>query len=233
MRKLTTEEWIKRAKTKHNENYDYSDSVYINKRTKISIKCNTCSNVFEQWPTDHINGNGCNKCAWSVGSPKYTTDSFIEKAKSIFEDKYNYSNTIFTNIVDKIEVKCNTCNETHLQKASSHLQGHHPCACYTVFNGGFKVNKPAILYYLSVNNGELFKIGITNRTIEERFLPYELKIIEVIKLVTFTSGKEALKEEQRILSEFYQYRYTGPKILDSGNTELFIKDILNLYKGQQ
>ena len=233
MRKLTTQEWVQRAKEVHKNAYNYCNSTYVNKRTKIIIKCNTCNTTFNQWPTDHINGCGCSKCALSVGNPKYTTKNFIEKATVIFDNKYNYSNVLFTNIEDKIEIRCNTCNEVYYQKASSHIGGHHACPCHITYSGGFKINKPALLYYLSINNGELFKIGITNRTVQERFLPYELKSIEIVRILEFSNGKDALKEEQRILSEFSEYKYVGPKVLTSGNTELFTKDILNLYKKDQ
>ena len=232
MRKLTTEVWVQRAKKIHNDDYDYANSIYVNKRTKITIKCNTCNTTFNQWPTDHINGCGCSKCAFSVGSPKYTTTILIEKAKEIFIDKYDYSHTVFTNIEDKVCIICNKCKEIRYQKASSHIQGHEACQCY-VTSAGFRNDKPAILYYLSINNGELFKIGITNRTVQERFLPYELKTIKVLSIIEFSNGKDALKQEQRILSEFSEYRYTGPKVLNSGNTELFTKDVLNLYNKDQ
>ena len=39
MRKLTTDEWIKRAKQTHGNRYDYSETVYVNIRTLINIRC--------------------------------------------------------------------------------------------------------------------------------------------------------------------------------------------------
>ena len=232
MRKLTTEIWVQRAKEVHNDKYDYSNSVYTNKRTKISIKCNTCNTIFNQWPTDHINGCGCSKCAWSVGNVKYTTSVFIKKAKEMFKDKYDYSNTMFISISDKVSITCNKCKESYYQKASSHMQGHETCQCY-VTAAGFRADKPAILYYLSINKGELFKIGITNRSVKERFLPYELKIIDIVHITEFNSGKEALAAEKQILEKYVKYKYTGPNVLNSGNTELFTIDVLNLYKKDQ
>ena len=47
MRKLTTDEWIKRAKQTHGNRYDYSDTVYVNMRTMIKIRCKI-HGVFEQ-----------------------------------------------------------------------------------------------------------------------------------------------------------------------------------------
>ncbi|MBE9561783.1 MAG: hypothetical protein IMF12_02805, partial [Proteobacteria bacterium] len=95
---------------------------------------------------------------------------------------------------------------------------------------GFNVGKPAILYYLKVETrfALAYKIGITNNDISVRFPPRELKKITVLKTWNYDIGKEALKEEQRILKEFKQYKYAGDSLLSSGNTELFNKDILEL-----
>ena len=93
---------------------------------------------------------------------------------------------------------------------------------------GFNINKPAILYYLKItteDNQVLYKIGITNRTVEERFSLIDLKKIEIIKQKTYKNGQEALDKENEIKRVFKEYIYKGPKVLDSGNTELFVKDI--------
>ena len=94
---------------------------------------------------------------------------------------------------------------------------------------GFRVNKPAILYYIKVftTSGYLYKVGITNRTIVERFHKYEQPLITILKSSKYLSGSEALLKEQMILSKFKEFKYLGPPVLSSGNTELFTKDILN------
>ena len=38
-RKLTTEEFIEKAKTKHGEKYTYKKVVYVNSGTKVIITC--------------------------------------------------------------------------------------------------------------------------------------------------------------------------------------------------
>ena len=78
----------------------------------------------------------------------------------------------------------------------------------------------------------LYKIGVTNNTIDQRFNLKDLSIIEVLNTSDYIVGEGAYTEEQRILREFKKYRYTGPKILASnGNTELFTRDVLELDKG--
>lgn len=53
--------WKARASAKHNNFYDYSESKYINARTKIKIRCRV-HGVFEQLPHSHIYGRGCPGC---------------------------------------------------------------------------------------------------------------------------------------------------------------------------
>ena len=60
--KLTTEEFINRAKLVHGDKYDYSESVYVNARTNIKIKCKD-HGEFQQKPYNHLGGNGCKWCA--------------------------------------------------------------------------------------------------------------------------------------------------------------------------
>lgn len=40
-KKLTTEEWINKARIKHGDKYDYSKSVYTGSRDRIIITCQT------------------------------------------------------------------------------------------------------------------------------------------------------------------------------------------------
>ena len=97
--------------------------------------------------------------------------------------------------------------------------------CQGCVSSGFNMWLPAILYYLSINNGEAYKIGITNRSIKERFCNEDLAKITVISETSYELGKEAYDEEQKILKEYSMYKYKGKNLLRSGNSELFEKDI--------
>ena len=66
--KITTEEFIKRAKKIHGDKYDYSKTNYKWNREKVIITChNKDSNDLEHGdfittPHSHLNGSGCPKC---------------------------------------------------------------------------------------------------------------------------------------------------------------------------
>ncbi len=57
----TTEMFIERAVVIHGNKYDYSLVEYVNSKTKVKIICPN-HGVFEQFPTGHLQGNGCFHC---------------------------------------------------------------------------------------------------------------------------------------------------------------------------
>lgn len=131
------EQFIKKAEEKHNGKYDYSQVVYVNSRTKVTIVCPD-HGVFEQLPSSHLQGNGCPKCAriWSDEHKKnlqkssrksrgMTTDEWIAKVKEIHGDKYDYSQTIYVNQRTNVKIIC-PVHGMFEQKADSHLRG---CGC--------------------------------------------------------------------------------------------------------
>ena len=72
MNKLTTKEFIKRAKEVHGDNYEYFKTEYINARTKVCIICPE-HGEFWQRPADHLNGCGCFKCRKSKEHSAHAT----------------------------------------------------------------------------------------------------------------------------------------------------------------
>lgn len=101
MRKLTTEEFIERAKKVHGDKYDYSKVNYINGQTKV---CIICPEHGEFWvkPYNFLGGSNCPKCI----RHEWTTESFIEAAKKVHGDKYDYSKTEFRGTREKVCIIC-------------------------------------------------------------------------------------------------------------------------------
>lgn len=67
MAKLTTEEFIAKAKAVHGDRYDYSKVEYVDSKTKVCIVCKE-HGEFWQRPSHHTNGHGCTKCASDVNA---------------------------------------------------------------------------------------------------------------------------------------------------------------------
>ena len=126
----TTEEWIEKAKEVHGYKYDYSKVIYKNSRDKVIIICKK-HGEFEQIPTDHLCKKGCSKCS---GSYKYTTKEWIEKAKEVHGNKYDYSKVEYKKALKKIIIICPEHGEFK-QRAVSHLRGHCCNKCGIILGG--------------------------------------------------------------------------------------------------
>ena len=122
--KLTTEEFIKKAKEKNGNKYDYSNVEYINAKTKVSIRCIE-HGEFKQTPGSHLYGQGCPTCSRKI---KLTTEEFIEKAKEKHGNKYNYSNVEYINAKTKVSIRCIEHGEFK-QTPGSHLYGQGCPTC--------------------------------------------------------------------------------------------------------
>jgi hypothetical protein len=115
---LTTEEFIKRAKDKHGELYDYTKVIYKGYRYKVVIICKK-HGEFSQFPGDHMKGNGCSKCSGHL----VTINDFIRKAKEKHGEIYDYSKVVYKNARTDIIITCKIHGD-FLQLPNNHLQGN-------------------------------------------------------------------------------------------------------------
>ena len=72
----------------------------------------------------------------------------------------------------------------------------------------------------------MYKIGITNKTVNERFNLTDLNKIEIVKQKLYENGQDALYWETKLLEKYKEYQYKGKAVLGSRNTELFTHDII-------
>jgi very-short-patch-repair endonuclease len=125
MKKLTKEQWINKAKSAHSDRYDYSLVVNPTYRTKVSIICKI-HGIFDQLLGNHIDNKiGCPHCG---NRARLTTCSFIEKAKKVHGEKYNYSNTIYSGNKGKLSIICGKHGD-FIQSATRHLTGDGCPSC--------------------------------------------------------------------------------------------------------
>lgn len=115
---MNTSEFIKRAKEIHNGKYDYSKVNYVNNCTKVCIICPE-HGEFWQTPHDHLDGHGCSKCS---GTGKLNTADFIQKARAVHGDKYDYSKVEYVNNHTQVCIICPEHGE-FWQTPNSHLRG--------------------------------------------------------------------------------------------------------------
>ncbi len=123
--KYTTQTFVDKAKTIHGNEYDYSEVKYGEWKSKITIICGI-HGKFEQSAGGHLMGHGCFKC---YGTKKYTTEEFIEKAKIVHKDKYDYSKVKYNDKRSKIIIICEEHGEFE-QIAGNHVRGMGCLECY-------------------------------------------------------------------------------------------------------
>lgn len=132
MRKLTTEEFIKKARQKHGNKFDYSKVEYMKACIKVSIGCKD-HGYWEQRPNDHLTGYGCPTCKFDMLSSqkRSTAKEFIKKARVIHGRNYDYSSVVYVNSITKVGIVCKT-HGAFSQTPDKHLGG---TACPKCSNG--------------------------------------------------------------------------------------------------
>ena len=122
-KRLNITEFIEKSQEIHGDKYDYSKVEYINSQTKVIITCKEHGD-FEQVPNSHLRGAGCRICAnlhLSLSQRSYITE-FIEKAKEIHGDKYDYSKVEYITAQTKVIIRCKEHGEFE-QRPNCHLRG--------------------------------------------------------------------------------------------------------------
>lgn len=106
-KRLTKEKFIEKAKAKHNDKYDYTKVEYRRNTIRVCIICPE-HGEFWQTPHDHLSGNGCKECGVKIQSDKRrkTATEFIEEAKEVHGDKYDYSKVSYVDARTKVCIIC-------------------------------------------------------------------------------------------------------------------------------
>lgn len=124
---MTRDEFISKAIKVHGDKYNYDKVVYKNNRTDVVIVC-PIHGEFTQRPSNHLIGRGCPECGKIKCAQEraMSTDEFVEKAKKVHGNKYDYSKTVYGKNQD--EKVCIICPEhgEFWQLPYSHLVG---CGC--------------------------------------------------------------------------------------------------------
>ena len=122
-KRKTIDKFINESNHIHNNEYDYSKTEYINTNKDIIIICKI-HGEFKQTPHSHLDGHGCNLCAYirSSEKQKYTIDDFIQKSITVHGYEYDYSKIHYTGIKDDVIIICKKHGD-FLQKPRDHLRG--------------------------------------------------------------------------------------------------------------
>lgn len=121
----TQDKFIEEAKAIYGEKYDYSLVEYVNSNTKVKIICNDCGHTFETRPSDFLRKHGCPYC---YGNVRLSTEEFVERAKIVHGDKYDYSLVEYVNNSTKVKIICPE-HGVFEQTPNAHLRGEKCPRC--------------------------------------------------------------------------------------------------------
>ena len=133
------EKFLEKAKLVHGDKYDYSKVEYIDSKTKVCIIC-TEHGEFWQTPNKHLSGQGCAECGKKINKKCLTTNEFIERAKKIHGNKYDYSKVEYKKAIEKVCVICPEHGEFWIAP-HNHLEGKKCKYCATINRSNKKRNK--------------------------------------------------------------------------------------------
>lgn len=129
MKRLSFDEFEKRAREIHGEEYIYEKDTYTKAKGKLWITHKECGHRFQQTGTSHLSGQGCPKCCYKNKKNNY---SFVEKAIKHFGNRYSFPNidNEYNGSHSKITIKCNLCGKEFIKIACDFMTSPYGgCDC--------------------------------------------------------------------------------------------------------
>lgn len=136
-KKSTNAEFISKATFVHGSAYSYDRCEYKNSNSKVVVTC-PIHGDFEIKANNHLNGQGCPMCynegikhtitrltKVNSSTKKLDTAKFIEKAKDVHGDRYDYSKSIYEKSCSKVIVTCKEHGD--FQITPNHLLSGRGC----------------------------------------------------------------------------------------------------------
>jgi len=123
-KRVSTEDFIERAKAVHGNRYNYSLAEYRGIHNHTTIVCDE-HGLFQQSPANHYQGKGCSDCG---GSKPHTAESFIQAAQSVHGERYDYSQVEYSSNKAHITIICAE-HGPFSQIAAVHIRGSGCLEC--------------------------------------------------------------------------------------------------------
>ena len=122
-RRLTTDEWVMKARNVHGDQYDYSQVDYRGSENKVILICYD-HGPWAVTPKSHLAGRGCRKCGYVKSRQKQldNTPIFIKKARKVHTKQYDYSLVKYVDSKTPVIVGCPTHGKFSISP-NVHLNG--------------------------------------------------------------------------------------------------------------
>ena len=233
----TTDEVIKDFIKVHGNTYDYSKVNFINNNTDVIITCQEHGD-FQLDPGHHLMGVGCRKCS----GRGLTNDEWIQRAKDVHGNKYDYSKFNFEKAINKTIVICpkhgewSTTPNDHINRGSG---------CPTCKESKGEKQVVDILNRLNLHFVRQKKYNDCKGTTSKfcKKLPFDFYLPDINTLIEYDGrqhyepvyGEEQLIIQQRIDNIKNQYSLTNnirliriPYTIKFSDMESFIKKELGI-----
>lgn len=115
------DELVAKAKEVHKNKYGYEKVVYGNFNDKVEITCPVHGSFWRSLHQHVYFKSNCPKC--SIAASRLTMDKFLQKAKRIHGDRYDYSKVTFAKSSDNATITCKLHGDFD-QRVNSHLLGY-------------------------------------------------------------------------------------------------------------
>lgn len=128
---FTFEDFLTKAHKVHGNKYDYSQIKWgeVDDKKRYPIICRKCGTLFYQTIGNHLSGQRCPQC---YGKHLKTTEEFINDAKKVHGDRFDYSKVEYVNSKTKVCIICQEHGE-FWQTPNDHLKGKSCSRCQNSF----------------------------------------------------------------------------------------------------
>lgn len=230
--KLNQKDIIKLSNNYHNFRYDYTNTVYLNRRTDIEVYCSTHKCTFKVNPRNHYEYGV--RCSYCFEEDKLKDHLLNANKKHSYS--YDYSLVpLGVRARDKVDIICKV-HGVFKQNFGNHLHGQG-CPTCRLFFWGWSLEKfsnkcqhnlsNGIFYILKCTDSKesFYKLGITSKSIEARYnskslMPYSFEVIQEIN-----DTPENIWRFELMLKEFIKksnIHYTPSKKFGGSLTECFL-----------
>ncbi len=217
-------EFITRSNDIHNNKYQYPTLTSVRMVDMVDIVCPT-HGPFVQRVGTHLSGRGCLKC--SIKSRQSSTQSFIDKAKALHGDKYDYSKVEYINAHTKVQIIC----PIHGPFMSDPVLHYKRTGCPQC-SSTYSVGNRKIQNILNLNNIPYFEEYRFDDCRNKYPLPFDFYLHTKNILIEF-DGKhhfEPIYKSKNDTAEIITQRFAQTQINDTIKTQYAVKHNITLIR---
>ena len=129
--------FLDKCKELHGDTYTYGEDCFTSKLDSVKFLCPEHGDIVCTYTTHlKVSGTGCPKCNIARQITKITesSTSFIDKCREVHDNKYTYTDTIYTTAHENIVVTCPT-HGNFSTRAGHHKRGIGCAKCGSITAG--------------------------------------------------------------------------------------------------